>query len=739
MPHLYVHYDDGAVSHLFHVAAGLDSMVVGEGQILGQTREALRVGQEAGTIGPALNVLFQQALRVGKRVHAETDIDRAAPSLVSARPRPRRRRRRPARGQARRSSSAPARWPGSPSPTVTPARRRRGRGRQPHRGARPPPRRAVRRPRGARSPRSREALADADVLVSCTGATGVVLPLSVVAAARAGADRPLAVVDLALPHDVDPAVADLPGVSLFDLARLAEEVNDGEARADVAAVREIVAQEVAAFLAARRSADRDPDRRRAAHDGHRDRRRRDGAARRAGCPTSTPPSRAEVEHAVRRVADKLLHQPTVRVKELANETGAVSYAAALAELFALDPEAVEAVDPARRSDDGHEPATIRSAPAPRCSPAPSPSSSPTARATALGRDVELVEVTTEGDVVRARRWPQLGGTGVFVSALREALLRGDVDLAVHSLKDLPDRRRRRHRAGRRTRRARTRATSSSPATGSPSASCRPARASAPARRDGPRSCTRSASVSTWSAIRGNVDTRIGKVRVRRRTTPSCSPAPGWPGSAGSTRSPRCSTRCRCCPPPGRARWRSSAAADDDLAAAVRARSTTRARRAAVDRRARRARRPSRPAARPRSGPWPRSPRATTATSSGCGRWRSPPTARSPYGGPPPVARTTPPRLGRQLAEEMLADGASTLIEEQTSTTTTHRHVARRRLRAQAERKTRARRDRPRRTPTTPRPRAGWRSSGSGPGDPGLLTVRAVDLLARGRGRRSPSC
>ncbi len=84
LPHLYVHYDDGAVSHLFQVAAGLDSMAVGEGQILGQTREALRLGQELGTVGPSLNVLFQQALRVGKRSRAETDIDRAAPSLVSA-------------------------------------------------------------------------------------------------------------------------------------------------------------------------------------------------------------------------------------------------------------------------------------------------------------------------------------------------------------------------------------------------------------------------------------------------------------------------------------------------------------------------------------------------------------------------------------------------------------------------------------------------------------------------------
>jgi len=83
LPHLYVHYDDGAVSHLFQVAAGLDSMAVGEGQILGQTREALRLGQELGTVGPALNSLFQQALRVGKRTRAETDIDRAAPSLVA--------------------------------------------------------------------------------------------------------------------------------------------------------------------------------------------------------------------------------------------------------------------------------------------------------------------------------------------------------------------------------------------------------------------------------------------------------------------------------------------------------------------------------------------------------------------------------------------------------------------------------------------------------------------------------
>src|SRR5690606_34024686 len=84
LPHLYVHYDDGAVAHLFHVAAGLDSMVLGEGQILTQAREALRLGQDVGSVGSTLNVLFQQAFRVAKRAHAETGIDSVAPSVVSA-------------------------------------------------------------------------------------------------------------------------------------------------------------------------------------------------------------------------------------------------------------------------------------------------------------------------------------------------------------------------------------------------------------------------------------------------------------------------------------------------------------------------------------------------------------------------------------------------------------------------------------------------------------------------------
>ncbi|EFF92382.1 LOW QUALITY PROTEIN: glutamyl-tRNA reductase, partial [Streptomyces sp. e14] len=82
-PYLYVHYEDRAVHHLFSVACGLDSMVVGEGQILGQIKDSLARAQELHTAGRLLNDLFQQGLRVGKRAHSETGIDRAGQSLVT--------------------------------------------------------------------------------------------------------------------------------------------------------------------------------------------------------------------------------------------------------------------------------------------------------------------------------------------------------------------------------------------------------------------------------------------------------------------------------------------------------------------------------------------------------------------------------------------------------------------------------------------------------------------------------
>jgi glutamyl-tRNA reductase len=340
VPHLYVHYDDGAVSHLFSVASGLDSMVVGEGQILGQTRDALRIGQESGTIGPALNVLFQQALRVGKRAHAETDIDSAAPSLVTAALERATEhvgavagKRVVVVGAGAMASLAVATVSRLGAADIAIANRtdaHAARLAQQYDG------------RVAALADLEAEIASAHVLISCTGAAGVVLPLAQVAAARAHATDPLAVLDLALPHDVDPAVAELPGIELVGLARLSEELHEGQTGSDVAAVKDIVAEEISAFLAARRSASVTPTvvALRTMATGVVEAEVERLLMR---LPDLDPLIRAEVELSIRRVADKLLHQPTVRVKELANESGAISYAAALAELFALDSEAVAAV------------------------------------------------------------------------------------------------------------------------------------------------------------------------------------------------------------------------------------------------------------------------------------------------------------------------------------------------------------------------------------------------------------
>jgi glutamyl-tRNA reductase len=332
LPHLYVHYDDGAVSHLFQVAAGLDSMAVGEGQILGQAREALARGQEAGTVGPSLNVLFQQALRVGKRVHAETAIDQFAPTLVSAA------LDRIGEVLGRRAVVVGA---GSMAALATATLTRRGAAdvvvvnRTAKHASSLAAEHGV---RAAALTRLSAEVAAADLVVACTGSTGVLVTSEMVA----GRQRPLAVVDLALPHDVEVEVADLPGVTLVTLADLAEDLHGSEAGVEVEAVRDIVTQEVAAFLTARRQASVTPTvvaLRSMATEVV------DAELARlvARLPDLDEASRDEVLQSLRRVADKLLHQPTVRVKELVNETGAVSYAAALAELFALDPDAVEAV------------------------------------------------------------------------------------------------------------------------------------------------------------------------------------------------------------------------------------------------------------------------------------------------------------------------------------------------------------------------------------------------------------
>ncbi|MFD4938652.1 glutamyl-tRNA reductase, partial [Streptomyces virginiae] len=159
----------------------------------------------------------------------------------------------------------------------------------------------------------------------------------------------LALLDLAMPRDIDAAVHRIPGVRLVDIESLAEASADAPMAADVDAVRGIVAQEVAAFGAAQRAAHITPTvvalRAMAAEVVAMEVARLDGRV-----PDLDERQRAEVTQTVRRVVDKLLHAPTVRVKQLASEPGGAGYAEALRELFDLDPQTVASVSRADAAD-----------------------------------------------------------------------------------------------------------------------------------------------------------------------------------------------------------------------------------------------------------------------------------------------------------------------------------------------------------------------------------------------------
>lgn len=341
-PSLYVHYDEAAVAHLFAVATGLDSMVVGESQILGQVRAALRSSQDTESVGTSLNALFQQGLRVGKRAHAETGIDRAGQSLVSVALAEAAQLIGPLQGIsvcivgagsiAALAATTVRRADVDDivvlSRTLDNAQRLA----------------AAVNGRAAGIETLPAELAVADLVISCTGATGTVITAEMVARAPSARPEgvPLVLVDLALPRDVEPAAAVLPEVAVIGLEGLADSVHNGAALEDVAAVRMIVAEEVAAFVAARDAA-------RVAPTLVALRTMATGVVGAelerlwSRLDSLSPHERDEVERTVRRVADKLLHEPSVRIKELAGRSLESSYADALAELFALDPAAVDAV------------------------------------------------------------------------------------------------------------------------------------------------------------------------------------------------------------------------------------------------------------------------------------------------------------------------------------------------------------------------------------------------------------
>ncbi|MFJ9374263.1 glutamyl-tRNA reductase [Streptomyces sp. NPDC101455] len=467
-PYLYVHYEDRAVHHLFSVACGLDSMVVGEGQILGQIKDSLATAQELHSAGRLLNELFQQALRVGKRAHSETGIDRAGQSLVTfglqqlssgtAVEAWAKGKRALVIGAGSMSSLAAATLARAGVAEIVVANRTSDRAERLAQIITESPETDV-SARAVPMDSVPFELTRADVAVSCTGATGLVLTADTVAdavegrvsqdaaagrtavadvvrdglpptsvgtedgcpldlsavqgasgfsvmgeAAVAGMDaatleqhaawvggsavdrreaarrtpeaeaelitelaamattvgriperrrpepvahipRPapvLSFLDLAMPRDVDAAVHRVAGVRLVDIESLAEASADAPMAADVDAVRRIVSDEVAAFGAAQRAAHITPTvvalRAMAAEVVAGEIARLDGRL-----PGLDDKHRAEITQTVRRVVDKLLHAPTVRVKQLAAEPGGAGYADALRTLFDLDQETVASV------------------------------------------------------------------------------------------------------------------------------------------------------------------------------------------------------------------------------------------------------------------------------------------------------------------------------------------------------------------------------------------------------------
>jgi glutamyl-tRNA reductase len=357
-PCLYVHYADRAVQHLLTVACGLDSMVVGESQILGQLRSALRVAREAGTLGRPLADLGSLALRAGKRAQSETGVGGAGASLVSVGLQAAVRQlgghsegERPipslaglqvlvvgAGGMSSLAAASVARAGAAGLVIANRTRQHAERLAAQHGG------------QAAAMSDLPALMAAADVVLTCTGAPGHVITADMVRSAQAhraqqpGQERVLVLLDLALPRDVEPGVTDLPGVAVTDLETLSASEPAGAWPGEdaVAAARQVVADELEAHLSAGRAARVAPTvvalRAKAASVVESELARL--AGRIAGVDGAVL---EEVAMSMNRIADKLLHAPTVRVKELAGTPGADNYEDALRVLFDLDPAAVQSV------------------------------------------------------------------------------------------------------------------------------------------------------------------------------------------------------------------------------------------------------------------------------------------------------------------------------------------------------------------------------------------------------------
>ncbi|WP_055122653.1 glutamyl-tRNA reductase [Corynebacterium oculi] len=343
--YLYVRYAEAAAEHMMEVTSGLDSMVVGEQQIIGQVRRAYQEATQKGTVGAALHALTQAALHTGKRVHSETSIDDEGASMVTLAmeealaaqglggEHPLRGRSALVLGAGAMASLAATHLGKLGIGRLVLANRTRSRAERLAEHARQAGVAAEVvdfEQRGA-------VIARVDMVVSATGADYfTVTPGDV-----AKLPGPLTLIDLSLPRDIAPHVGNIPGMHLVNIERLHQRVTQAASEVEGQA-RAIVEEELQRFTSEQRVRDVVPAvtalRRHAAGLVEEELERLRGRA-----PGMAEEEYREVTRTVRRVVDKLLHAPTVRVKELAVTSGVVSYESALQELFNLDPTPARSV------------------------------------------------------------------------------------------------------------------------------------------------------------------------------------------------------------------------------------------------------------------------------------------------------------------------------------------------------------------------------------------------------------
>jgi glutamyl-tRNA reductase len=331
---LYAHYEDDAAEHLFSVAAGLDSMVLGEPQILVQVRAAVRRAEAEGAAGLALADLFRRAVRAGRRVRAETGVGASPAAFVEA----------GADLAAKHLGGLSGRsvlLVGAGEMGSLAARTLRARGvsdvmvlsRRPERAE------ALARRIEGRSGRLEDLesfLAEPDLVVASTGASRTVISEEALRRSRPNGEARY-LLDLAVPRDVEPGARRLPGVALADIDDLREAVARwrGDVTDEVGTAREIVAEETRRYAVARRTARLSPLIQ-ALHARGEEIRAEE--VRRLGVRLEALPERDReaIEMVTRRIVRRLLHDPVVRLKDLSSRGTGEPTARTVAELFGIE-------------------------------------------------------------------------------------------------------------------------------------------------------------------------------------------------------------------------------------------------------------------------------------------------------------------------------------------------------------------------------------------------------------------